>query len=156
MPHENIKISGSDIEKIMPKIIDDSLIIKATISAMFSSVVGTLLVLLYLSLGKANAPGIEVSSFIFTYVLMSTASIIGTMVGSLLIGLPLLMIAQRFCPDAYIKGSLFIVCSTLFIWLVVLAWPVTRIFEAHYSDILLLSPYAFCSAIALTYQVYWI
>lgn len=138
----------------MPKIINDRLIIKATTSAIFSSVIGSLMVLLYLLLGKANPTDIEVLSYILLYVLMVTTSIIGTMMGSLLIGLPLLMIAQRFCPNAYVKGSLFIVCSTLFIWLVVLAWPLIRIGEAHYSDILLLSPYAFFSAIALAYQAY--
>ncbi|MGC0914037.1 hypothetical protein [Pantoea agglomerans] len=69
--------------------------------------------------------------------------------------MPLAMISKRFYPDAALKGSFFIVCSALFMWLVVLAGPVIRICETPYSDILLLSPYAFCSAAALAYLVYW-
>ena len=136
----------------MKNIIDDRLIMESTISAIFSSIVGSLLVLMYLSWGKSSisAPGL-----IFTYVLIVMTSIIGTMMGSLIIGVPLVMISERFYPDASIKGSFFIMCSTIFMWLVVLAWPVTRIFEIPYSDVLLLSPYAFCSAAALTYLAYW-
>lgn len=136
----------------MKKMIDDSLIVASTRAAIFSSIVGSLLVLIYLSWGNSStsAPGL-----IFTYLFIVMTSIIGTMIGSFIIGVPLAMISERFYPDASVKGSFFIVCATLLIWLVVLAWPVTRIFDIPYSDVLLLSPYAFFSAAALTYLVYW-
>ncbi|WP_421506025.1 hypothetical protein [Erwinia rhapontici] len=147
-----MKYSCSDVEKIMPKIIDDNWVRESTISAIFSSIVGSLLVLIYLSWGNSST---SVPGLIVTYLFIVMTSIIGTTMGSLIIGMPLAMIAKRFAPDASLKGSFFIVFSTLFMWLVVLAWPVTRIFETPYSDVLLLSPYAFCSAAALTYLVYW-
>jgi len=147
-----IKYSRSDVEKIMPKIIDDNWVRESTISALFSSIVGSLLVLIYLSWGNSST---SASGLILTYLFIVMTSIIGTTIGSLIIGMPLAMIAKRFYPDGSLKGSFFIVFSTLFMWLVVLAWPVTRIFETPYSDVLLLSPYAFCSAAALTYLIYW-
>lgn len=136
----------------MPNIINDNWIRVSVISAIFSSVVGTLLVLIYLSWGKSSTP---VAGLIFTYFLIFMTSIIGTTMGSMIIGMPLAMISKRFYPYAALKGSFFIVCSALFMWLVILAWPVIRIFETPYSDVLLLSPYAFCSAAALAYLVYW-
>lgn len=135
----------------MANIIDDKWIRVSLISAIFSSVVGSLLVLTYLSLGKSSTP---IVGLIFTYFFIVMMSIIGTTMGSMIIGMPLAMISKRFYPDAALKGSLFIACSALFMWLVVLAWPVIRICEASYSDILLLSPYAFCSAAALAYLIY--
>lgn len=146
------KYRHTDVENIMKKIIDDSLVIKATISALFSSIVGSLVFLMCLSWGDNST---SVLGLIFTYFFIVMMSIIGTIMGSLIMGVPLLMISARFYPDATVKGSLFIVCSTIFMWLVVLAWPVTKIFEIHYSDVLLLSPYAFCSAFTLTYLTYW-
>jgi len=136
----------------MPKIIDDNWIRESLISAILSSVVGSLLILMYLSWGKSST---SVAGLVFTYFFIVMTSIIGTTMGSLIIGMPLAMISKHFYPDASLKGSFFLVCSTLFMWLVVLAWPVTRLFETPYSDILLLSPYAFCSAAALTYFIYW-
>jgi len=135
----------------MANIIDDKWIRVSVISAIFSSFVGSLLVLTYLSLGKSSAP---VMGLILIYFFIVTMSIIGTTMGSMIIGMPLAMISKRFYPDAALKGSCFIVCSVLFMWLFILAWPVIRICEASYSDILLLSPYAFCSAAALAYLVY--
>lgn len=66
-----------------------------------------------------------------------------------------MVISERFYPDAHVKSPFFIVCSTLFIWLVVLAWPVTRLFESSYFDVFILSPYAFYSAAGFAYLVYW-
>ena len=132
--------------------INDKWIRVSVMSAIFSSLVGSLLVLTYLSWGKNITP---VVGLIFNYFFIVMVSIIGTMMGSMIIGMPLAMISKRFYPDAALRGSFFIVCSTLFMWLVVLAWPVIRICETPYSDILLLSPYAFCSAAALAYLVYW-
>lgn len=136
----------------MTNITNDNWIRVSVISAIFSSVVGSLLVLTYLSWGKSSTP---VVGMIFTYFFIVMTSIIGTTMGSLIIGMPLAMISKRFYPDASLRGSFFIICSVLFMWLVVLAWPVIRICETPYSDILLLSPYAFCSAAALAYLVYW-
>jgi len=136
----------------MANIIDDKWIRISVISATFSSLVGSLLVLIYLSLGKDSAP---VIGLIFIYFFIVTMSIIGTTMGTMIIGMPLAMISKRFYPDAALKGSFCIVYSVLFMWLFILAWPVIRICEASYSDILLLSPYAFCSAAALAYLVYW-
>ncbi|THB83973.1 hypothetical protein E1N66_12845 [Pantoea allii] len=136
----------------MTKIIDDNWIRVSVISAIFSSVLGSFLVLTYLSWGKNSA---SVIGLIVTYFLIVMTSIIGTTMGSMIIGMPLAMISKRIYPDAALKGSFFIVCSALFMWLIVLAWPVIRIFETHYLDILLLSPYAFCSAAALAYLIYW-
>lgn len=135
----------------MANIIDDNWIRVSLISAIFSSVVGSILVLTYLSSGKSSTP---VVGLIFTYFFIVMMSIIGTTMGSMITGMPLAMISKRFYPDAALKGSFLIVCSVLFMWLVVLAWPVISICEASYSDVLLLSPYAFCSAAALAYQVY--
>ncbi|WP_288494625.1 hypothetical protein [uncultured Pantoea sp.] len=135
----------------MANIIDDNWIRVSLISAIFSSVVGSILVLTYLSSGKSSTP---VVGLIFTYFFIVMMSIIGTTMGSMITGMPLAMISKRFYPDAALKGSFLIVCSALFMWLVVLAWPVISICEASYSDVLLLSPYAFCSAAALAYQVY--
>jgi len=136
----------------MKKIIDDNWIRVSVISAIFSSVVGSFLVLTYLSWGKSSTP---VIGLIVTYFFIVMTSIIGSTIGSIIIGMPLAMISKRLYPDATLKGSFFIVCSALFMWLIVLAWPVIWVFETHYSDILLLSPYAFCSAAALAYLVYW-
>lgn len=136
----------------MPKFIEDNWIRISVTSAIFSSVMGSLLVLIYLSWEKSSTP---VAGLIFTYFLILMTSIIGTTMGSMIIGMPLAMISKRFYPDAALKGSFLIVCSVLVMWLVVLAWPVIRIFETSYSDVLLLSPYAFCSAAALAYLVYW-
>ena len=136
----------------MTKIIDDNWIRVSVISAIFSSVLGSFMVLTYLSWGKNSA---SVIGLIVTYFLIVMTSIIGTTMGSMIIGMPLAMISKRIYPDAALKGSFFIVCSALFMWLIVLAWPVIRIFETHYLDILLLSPYAFCSAAALAYLIYW-
>ncbi|WP_455865608.1 hypothetical protein [Pantoea agglomerans] len=136
----------------MANIIDDNWIRISVISAIFSSLVGSLLVLIYLSLGKDSAP---VVGLIFIYFFIVTMSIIGNTMGTMIIGMPLAMISKRFYPDAALKGSFCIVCSVLFMWLFILAWPVIRICEASYSDILLLSPYAFCSAATLAYLVYW-
>lgn len=136
----------------MRKMIDDRLILESTRSAIFSSFVGSLLVLIYLAWGHGST---SVPGLILTYLFILMTSIIGTTMGSFIIGLPLVMLSERFFPEASVKGSLFILCSTLFVWLVVLAWPVMTIFDAAYSDVLLLSPYAFCSAAALTYLVYW-
>lgn len=136
----------------MPNMINDKWIRASVLSAIFSSLVGSLLVLTYLSWGKNITP---VVGFIFNYFFIVMVSIIGTTMGSMIIGMPLAMISKRFFPDAALKGCFFIVCSALFMWLVVLAWPVIRICETPYSDILLLSPYAFCSAAALAYLVYW-
>lgn len=135
----------------MANIIDDNWIRVSLISAIFSSVVGSILVLTYLSLGKSST---SVVGLIFTYFFIVMMSIIGTTMGSMIIGMPLAMISKRFYPDAALKGSCIIVCSVLFMWLFILAWPVIRICEASYSDILLLSPYAFCSAAAIAYLVY--
>lgn len=136
----------------MANIIDDNWIRVSVISAIFSSLVGSLLVLTYLYLGKNSA---QVVGLIFTYFFIVMMSIIGTTMGSIIIGMPLAMISKRFYPHAALKGSLFIVSSVLFMWLIILAWPVIRICEASYSDVLLLSPYALCSAAALAYLVYW-
>jgi hypothetical protein len=132
--------------------INDKWIRASVISAIFSSLVGSLLVLTYLSWGKNITP---VVGLIFNYFFIVMVSIIGTTMGSMIIGMPLAMISKRFFPDAALKGCFLIVCSALFMWLVILAWPVIRICETPYSDILLLSPYAFCSAAALAYLVYW-
>lgn len=136
----------------MPKFINKRWVVKSAISAAFSSVVGTLLVLIYLSWEKHDTPPTDVLSLGFIYLFVVATSLSGTLAGSLIVGLPVMALAQRCYPDAPIKGSLFIVCSTLFIWLAVLAWPIISIFGIHYADILLLSPYVFCSAIAFVYQ----
>lgn len=64
-------------------------------------------------------------------------SIIGAMMGSLSIGIPLAIISKRLYPDASLKGGFFIVFAMLLIWLVVLAWPVTRRVNSALSRILL-------------------
>lgn len=94
-------------------------------------------------------------SLIFTYVLIAMTSLTGTIMGSLIIGVPTMVISKRFYPDAPANGTFFIVCSTIFIWLAVLAWSVTRLFEPSYFDAFILSPYAFFSAAGLVYLVYW-
>lgn len=139
----------------MSKFMDGDSVLYAMLSAIFSSIVGTLLVLSYLSWGNSGISAHDVLSFIFSYVFIAMISLTGTLVGCLLIGVPLVMMSKRLYPDAAVKGSLFNLCLTLFMWLVVLAWPVTTLFGIPYADVLLLSPYAFCSAAALTYLVYW-
>lgn len=94
-------------------------------------------------------------SLIFTYVLIAMTSLTGSIMGSLIIGVPTMVISEQFYPDAPVKCIFFIVCSTLFICLVVLACPVTRLFESSYFDVFILSPYAFCSAAGLAYLVCW-
>ncbi len=90
----------------MANIIDDNWIRISVISATFSSLVGSLLVLIYLSLGKDSAP---VMGLIFIYFFIVTMSIIGTTMGTMIIGMPLAMISKRFYPDAALKGSFCIV-----------------------------------------------
>lgn len=142
------------VKKFFPEIFNERLFVKSAISAGFSSLAGTLLFLIYLFWRKEGTYATDASSFIFTYVLIASVSLTGTLLGSLMVGMPVAAIAQRFYPDAPIKGGLFIVCFTLFIWLTLLAWPVIEIFGINYSDILLLSPYVFCSAAVLAYQVF--
>lgn len=141
------------LQNMVPKIFNERLFVKSAISAGFSSLAGTLLVLIYLLWRKDDTYATDVSSFIFIYVLIAVMSLTGTLLGSLIVGMPVAALAQRFYPDAPVIGGLFIVCFTLFIWLAILAWPVIRIFEIPYSGILLVSPYVFCSAAALAYQV---
>lgn len=129
-------------------------VVKSVLSAVFSSLVGTLLVLIYLSWEKNDTSTTDVLSLVFIYLFVAATSITGTLIGCFIVGMPIMAIAQRLYPDAPVMGGLFIFCCTLFIWLAVLAWPVIRIFEIQYSDILLLSPYVFCSAIALAYQTF--
>lgn len=150
----HVEYSCSDNEKIMPKIISNNMIMNAMLSAFFSSMTGSLLVLIYLCWEKSGTSAFDMLSLILTYVLIGMTSLTGTITGSLIIGIPVVMASVRFYPDDFVKGSFFIMFSTLFIWLVVLAWPVTRIFGASYPDVLLLSPYAFCSAAVLAYLVY--
>jgi len=138
----------------MPKTNDDNLVIKSVISGIFSGIVGSLVVLIYISLSKNNTSTMDMLSLIFIYTFTAMTSFTGTIVGSLMVSMPLAMIARKVYPEAFVKGSLFIVFSTLFIWLAVLAWPVIWIFGIRYSEVLLLSPYVFFSAVALTYQVY--
>lgn len=64
----------------------------------------------------------------FTYVLIAMTSLAGTIMVSLITGVPVMVISERLYPDNSVKGAFFIVCYTLFIWLVVLAWPVTILF----------------------------
>lgn len=142
------------VKKIFPEIFNERLFVKSALSAGFSSLAGTLLVLIYPFWIKDDPDATDVSTFIFSYVLVAGTSLTGTLLGSLIVGMPVAAVAQRFYPDAPIKGSLFIVCFTLFIWLTLLAWPASEIFGINYSDILLLSPYVFCSAAALAYQVF--
>ncbi len=139
----------------MPKMIGDSTIVNAMLSAIFSSIFGSLLLLMYLSWEKRGTSSFDMLSLTFTYFFVAITSLTGTIMGSLLICVPIMIVSERLYPNASIKGTIFIVFSVLFIWLVVLAWPVTRIFGASYSDIFLLSPFAFCSAAALAYLVYW-
>jgi len=141
------------LQNMVAKIFNERLFVKSAISAGFSSLAGTLLVLIYLLWGKDDTYATDVSFLIFFYALVAGTSLTGTLLGSLIVGMPVAALAQRFYPDAPVKGGLFIVCFTLFIWLALLAWPVIGIFKIHYSDILLLSPYVFCSAAALAYQV---
>lgn len=145
-----IKYACSDDEKI----ISDSMIMKAILPAFFSSMTGTLLVLMYLFWEKSSTSAFTMLSLIFTYLLIAMTSLTGTIMGSLIIGVPTMVISGRFYPDNSVKGTSFIVCSTLFILLVVLAWPVTIFLEASYFYVFLLCPYAFCSAACLAYLVY--
>lgn len=138
------------LQNIVPKIFTERLFVKSAISAGFSSLAGTLLVLIYLLWRADDTYAID---FIFSYLFVAGISLTGTLVGSLTVGMPVAALAQRFYSDAPVKCGFFIVCLTLFIWLALLAWPVIRIFDIDYSDILLLSPYVFCSAAALAYQV---
>ena len=132
----------------------ERIFVKSAISAGFSSLAGTFIFLIYLSWIKDEIYAIDVSSFIFSYLFIAGTSLTGTLLGSLLVGMPVAAVTQKIYPDAPVKGSLLIVCFTLFIWLALLAWPVIEIFGIHYSGILLLSPYVFCSAAALAYQVF--
>ncbi|MDZ5601859.1 hypothetical protein SJI00_03585 [Pseudomonas sp. RP23018S] len=139
----------------MAKIIDDSWTKAVVISTIFSSAIGSLLILIYLYWGKIDSIERDITSFLFSYILVTSVSVTGTLVGSLVVGVPVAMLSRRLHPAASFKGSLLIVGTALFIWLAVLAWPVRGLFEIHYSDILLLTPYTFCSAVAFAYMVYW-
>ncbi|MFS0826903.1 hypothetical protein [Pseudomonas phoenicis] len=134
--------------------IDERLIKLASVSAFVSGVLGSLLMVIYLAWHKSDASGADMLTLVFMYMLITPASIIGAWVGSLAVGVPLAVIAERAYPDASFKGSVFMVGAALFIWLAALAWPVMEIFDIPYADILLLTPYVFCSAAAMAYWMY--
>ena len=150
-----MKASNSDAEKTMPKIIDKNLVMPSVLSAVFGSLSGSLFLLIYLYWAKNNDSAEELVSVIFVYLFTVMISIYGTLAGTFIVGLPVVVITRRIFPAPSFKGCFFILFTTLFIWLVVLAWPVISIFDITYHEILLLSPYVFCSVAALTYLIYW-
>ena len=70
-----------------------------------------------------------------------------------LVGIPSVIVTKNLVPGAPFRASTLLVCGAVFTWVFVLGWPATMLFEISYADILLLSPYAFCSAVALAYLV---
>lgn len=93
-----MKNTCSNIEKFMPKFINERLFVKSVISAAFSSVVGTLLFLIYLAWTKDDRFSIDLWSFVFVYLFVAATSTTGTLVGSLFVGMPVVAIAERFYP----------------------------------------------------------
>lgn len=123
------------------------------LSAMVGSVAGSLIVLAYLF---ASHPDPEYSPEVYDvllYAFLVLMSLFGTIPGCLLVGIPSVIVTNNLAPGAPFRASTLLVCGAVFTWVFVLGWPATMLFEISYADILLLSPYAFCSAVALAYLV---
>ncbi|MFK0387106.1 hypothetical protein [Agrobacterium sp. NPDC090273] len=87
------------------------------------------------------------------YAFLVLMSLFGTIPGCFLVGIPSVIVTNYLAPGAPFRASTLLVCGAVFTWVFVLGWPATMLFEISYADILLLSPYAFCSAVALAYLV---
>ncbi|MDS7597125.1 hypothetical protein [Agrobacterium tumefaciens] len=121
------------------------------LSAVIGSVTGSFLMVSYLFATHPDADqSLEMFHIIF-YVFAISVSLAGTVPGCLLVGIPTVVMSRRVMPNAPLRASTLIVCIALFTWFVILGLSASKLFQIAYSDILLLSPYVFCSSAALAY-----